>query len=64
MCNVNIRRCIEFSDYQVGMIIVEKRMTDEVIANPVLESSLEKNACSLLLLHACVSRKSGGGGSL
>lgn len=34
------------------MIVVEKRMTYEVIANPMPES--RKDACSLLLLHACM----------
>jgi len=41
------------------MIIVEKRMLN---VTPMLESYLEKDARSLLLLHACVSGKVGVAG--
>lgn len=52
-CNVNIRRCVEPSNYEISMIIVEKRMTYEVIVNHVPESYLGK-MCPFVIIATCM----------
>jgi len=50
ICNINIKQCIESSNYQISMIIIEKRMFYKVIV--CLNITSER--CLFIIIATCM----------